>query len=400
MSDQPGMKALFTGWGEPASHRNESMDERPPESEVVMGKLEAPRAASAFEVGGIDVQQLALALAEQLKPPEVERPMLGELADAWFEHIAPKRVAPGNEAALLDKLKPLFLDDENTLTVSAINELFEQLLADGYSPTTVNKVRGAGRHVVDFAIAGRRWHGPNPFGICRRKREVRRTYDLLTLEELARVQEHIPSHRRGMFRVALHLGLRTGELLALQKSDVDFEAGIVTIERSHNRDTTKTGTTRVVPMHPAIAGDLLEASLASPSELIFPNEGGDLQRHDTKLTRILRTAMAAAGVGVTSVEYKCRRRWCEEKPHTRDATAVEDVDCPSCGMRMWPVPEVRPVRWYDLRHMNATLHHEHGADEICIAKALGHSLKGTTRAIYIHPDIAMMRAQLTKWRLD
>lgn len=371
-----------------------------PLESAVTGYIEARRETVPLEVGGINIDQLALALSERMRGPEVERPMLGELADDWYQAVSPLRVCPAGEAVLLTHLRALYLDDEASLTVTAISELMEQLLRDGYSPSTVNKVRGTGKRVVDHAMASKRWTGPNPFALARRKREPERKYELLSLEELARVERKLPAHRRRMFRVALHLGLRTGELLSLRKEDVDFDAGTVHIHRSHGRDQTKTGKERVVPLHPACAGDLLEASLSSASDIIFAAEGGELQRQDTKLTRVLRTAMAAARVGIVAVTYKCRRRGCDAEPeHHEGVDAVEKLYCQRCEMKLWPVPEVRPVRWYDLRHCCATFHHAARADEVCVAKALGHSIAGMTRSIYTHPTPEQMRAELTKWRL-
>lgn len=400
MSDQDRKTLALTGRGESASAPQAG--EVPLEHHVdgESGRIEAPRSTAAYAASGIDVRQLALELAEYMKPAVVELPMFGELADAWYQAIAPIRVSPIGEAILLTHLRPLYLDDEASMTVGAISELMGKLIDDGYSPSTVNKVRGTGKRVIDHAMASKRWTGPNPFALARRKREPERTYEMLTLEELGRVQAKLAPDRRRMFRVALHLGLRTGELLSLRKEDVDFELGTVRIHRSHARDVTKTGKERTIPLHPACAGDLLEASLASSSEIIFAAEGGELQRHDTKLTRALRSAMALAGVAITSVTYKCRRRYCHAAPEVHEGVdAVEKLYCQSCEMRLWPVPEVREVRWYDLRHMAATFHHAARADEVCVAKALGHSIQGMTRSIYTHPTPEQMRAELTKWRL-
>lgn len=399
MSDRHERVSPLAERGESASAQ--SADESPLEQHVdgETGRIEAPRQTAAY-AAGIDVRQLALELAEYMKPAVVELPMFGELADAWYQAIAPIRVSPIGEAILLTHLRPLYLDDEASMTVGAISELMSQLIADGYSPSTVNKVRGTGKRVVDHAMAAKRWSGPNPFTLTRRKREPERKYEMLTLEELSRVQAKLAPARRRMFRVALHLGLRTGELLSLRREDIDFEAGTVHVHRSHGRDQTKTGTERIVPMHPAIAGDLLEASLASSSDIIFSAEGGELQRSDTKLTRALRSAMAAAGVAITSVTYKCRRRGCDAEPEFHEGVdAVEKLYCQSCEMKLWPVPAVREVRWYDLRHMCATFHHAARADEVCVAKALGHSIAGMTRSIYTHPTPDQMRVELTKWRL-
>lgn len=409
MSDPDRRKETLTRRGEWAS--SEQGDVRPLES-AVTGFLAARREQLApLDIGGIDIDQLALALAERLKPAEpepVELPMFGELGHEWHASIKSLRVSPIHEKIHLGHLTPLFLEDEETLTVGAVREVLEDLIEAGLSPSTVNKVRATGRHVVDFALATKRWSGPNPFDLTRRFREPEREYQLLTLAEIALVLAALPPGRVGLFRVCLLTGARPGEVFALQKDDVDFDAGTIHIHRSHERGETKTGTERLIPIPPGCAGDLLEASLrelrdeagnAIATELLFPDDEGELQRRDTKLTRVLRTAMAKAGVGIESVTYKCRRRGCDAQPEIHEADQVEKLDCMRCGMRLWPVPEVRPVRWYDLRHICATLHHAAKADEVCVAKALGHSIKGMTRGRYTHPTIEMMRVELSKWRL-
>jgi integrase len=405
MSVTDRRKASLTGRGESPSQQS-MLDVEPPEQHVDggagAGRIEARSERAAFDVGSIDYNQLALALAEaqeRLKPVEAEKPMLGALAHEWHNSIKALRVSPIHEQILIGHLTPLYLEDEASLTVGAVRELMEALLAAGYSPSTVNKVRGAGKHTVDYALATKQWSGPNPFTLARRVREPERDYVCLSLLELAAVIAHLPPERVGLFRVCLLTGMRPGEVLALQKEDVDFEEGTIHVHRSHERDETKTGTDRLIPIPPGCAGDLLEASLASPSELLFPDENGELQRRDTKLTRILRTAMAKAGVGIVSVTYKCRRRGCEAKPETHESNKVEKLDCMRCGMRLWPVPEVKPIRWYDLRHMCATFHHAAKTDEVCVAKALGHSITGMTRSVYTHPTMEQMRRELTKWRL-
>lgn len=350
----------------------------------------------AVELSEAQLAQLALQFAAAVAQPQaVERPLLGELAGVWMERIRPVRVKPQNEERLLQHLVPLFLEDESTLTASMVEDLLV-VLRRTLSPSTCNKVLATGRRVVALAMADRRWTQPNPFALVRRRKEVPPAYQLLTLAELSRVQEHLTPSRRRMFRVALHLGLRSGELLALQKSDVDFEAGVVHIHRSHGRNVTKTGRDRDVPLHPAVAGDLMEAAQASTTELLFPAEDGGRQRDDTKLTRVLRTAMASAGVGLLGVVYKCRR--CGEVRDTEDKQ-VQRVDCPRCEATMWPVPRVRGTRWYDLRHLCATFHHEAKADPLCVALALGHSVRDTTGRIYTHPTPERMRAELSRWKL-
>lgn len=370
-----------------------------PPGVVVEGRRGVAREESARAVALVDVEQLALQLAERLKPEARELPFFGELVDSWLEHIRPRRVAPGNEERLARRLRPLFLETEETLTATAAADLIAA--QSDLSPATRNKLQGVGRLVLEHAQACGRWERPNPFALVRRAKEPKRHYELLTLDELARVQRHLREDRRRQFRVALHLGLRPGELMALRGEDVDIPSGVVHVHRSRERDTTKTGTERMVPIHPAIARDLADAYDASGSELVFGKEDGSMERQDLKLTRILRTAMIEADVGVLGFDWKCRRRGCGFKERRLGPRPSVEPCCPRCGFTLWGVPVVRPVRWYDLRHMCATFHHQHGADRVCTALALGHSLDAatTTEAVYTHPTMETMRRELLRWHL-
>lgn len=398
MSDPDRRKSPLTGRGEPSS-QSLRLDAEPPEYDVGEGCIEVRREVAALELGGINIDQLALALAERLKPVEVERPFFGELAEGWLEHIRGKRVAPGNEVRLLRRLKPLYLEDERTLTAQMVADLIDAQ-AD-YSASTKNKLRGAGRKIVEWAQASQRWDKPNPFALVKREKEGRRKYELLTLEELFKVQLHLRADRLREFRVALHLGLRPGELMGLRVEDIDFTNNIVRVRVSRDRDTTKTGTTRDIPLHPAVHVELLDACVEAKGELVFGHHlDGTLQSQNTKLTRILRTAMVKADVGVLGAVWKCRRQGCGHSE-----TRLGPVDrrrrfyCPQCDFRLLAVPMVREVRWYDLRHMCSNFHHEAGADRVCRKIAMGHSLDDITDEVYTHPTMSTMAVQLSKWKL-
>lgn len=394
------MRSKLARWSESPPLRA-GVGENPPGEAVSNGVavgsfvVRAESGRVAVGLSSEQIGQLALQLAPLLRAP-VSPWTFGEIAEEWLKAIRPKRVDPANESRAIARLACFRGDTEATLLAGRVEEVLERLALHGrLAPATINKVRSAGRLAIDFAAARGWWLKPNPFALARRQKEHRKPFVTLTLEELARIQAKLRPDRRRQFRVALHLGLRTGELFALRKEDIDFNAGVIRVRRSHGRDTTKTGKPREVPLLPAIAGDLLEATQASTSDLVFADSTGKRQRHDTKLTRVLRTAMVAANVRIESTAYHCRR--CRTRVVEQGAPAARE--CPQCSMRLWPVPQPMAVRWYDLRHMCATLHHHHGADELCVSLALGHSVKGTTKAIYTHPSPAKMIAELSRWEL-
>lgn len=367
------------------------------------GKIEvravSPRAGVLNEE---QFAQLKLQLAEMLTPKApAELPYFGELVDEWLARIRRERVLPRNDEWLAGLLRPLFVETEESLTAAVARAHLEGLRVT-YGAKTINKVRSAAKLTVELARESRRWSGPNPFGFVRREREPRRAYELLTLEEAGRVQRHLRRDRAVAFRVAIHLGLRPGELFALRVEDLDFVGGSIRVARSHEREETKTGEARVVPMLRAIAGDLLELARAAGKQgLLFPGTDGALMRRDTKLSRTLQVAMGEAGVGIVAVTYKCRRSGCGWSERLEASSVDKQRNCPKCCFRLWPVTEVRPVRWYDLRHCAATLHREHGADPVAISHLLGHSRRGpsTTENVYTHLDLERLHRELGRWSL-
>lgn len=356
------------------------------------------RRATPIPLAPESLAQLALQLGEALRPVSVDRPMVGELIHDWLHTIATRRVRPKEEPWQASKLRLLYLEDESTLTSAAVTEVLERLVAGGYSPSTVNKIRAAGRLAIKYAQAAGRWRSPNPFALAPRIREPKRRYVTLTLPELEAVLAALPAHRQPLFRASLYLGARPGELIALRARDVDLPTGTVVIRRSHGRNTTKTGSERAVPIHPALVDELRRAVEGKdPDALLFPKPDGSQQRSDTKLTHVLRVAMGRAGVRVASHEYYCRRCfWKTERmlPEPEPLTT-----CQRCGHRLLRTPKGADVRWYDLRHTNATLHHEHGADPLCVALSLGHAIKNTTQGVYTHVSPARLKRELSRWSL-
>lgn len=323
-----------------------------------------------------------------------DTPTFQELSAEWFETIKTRFVDPGNERRHLKRLNDAIGNlTEKTLLPGRIQRAIAGMTDLG--PATKNKVRSTGSRVVNAARMDGKWRAANPFDPVERAEIPKPAYDTLTLEEARAVLKCVRPDRADLFRVALVMGGRKGELFGMRKEDVDLAARIVWIRRSHGRNTTKTYRPRKVPIPAAALASLRAAITSSPCDLVFPCEGGAQFRHDTKLTRILRVAMAAAGI-VLGFDAKCRHRGCGRvvRVRLREAKA-----CPKCGYEMWLVPRVRPIRFYDLRHTAATLHREAGCDPLVIKLLLGHAAQDPTDDTYTHLSMDYQRRQLDKLKL-
>jgi integrase len=100
--------------------------------------------------------------------------------------------------------------------------------------------------------------------------------------------------------------MRKGELCGLRNPDVNLVERTITVRRSYARDTTKGGHADVIPVAPALLPHLAAAVETSPSDLVFPASDGSRLSEDTNAERVLRSALARAGI-VTAYDHTCRR---------------------------------------------------------------------------------------------
>lgn len=339
----------------------------------------------------------------QLRPglpkPRDEGPLFSELAADWMRSEGLGLVEPENVRRHIDHLRPLWRLTEKELSPGVVKEALKALLKPNgpLGAATVNKVQGTGRQIIREAQLYRRWIGPNPFEIVERQTQKKKVFRDLSLEECRILLPHLREDRRREALFMLYLGLRPGELKALQWADVDLRASTVLIRRSNGRDSTKTGTERLLPILEPLRPVLDAALKANPKgcPLVFPTPEGEMQRADAKLTRMLQEALRKAGL-VTAYTYTCRRRGCG---HREERQVEELARCPACNMKLWVQGNPLPVRFYDLRASAATLHRRAGADPLAIQLVLGHATTTTTDRYYIRFTVEDLRREFSKLRI-
>jgi len=184
----------------------------------------------------------------------------------------------------------------------------------------------------------------------------------LTVEHVTTFRAALSGDRlEALYLVAIGTGLRQGEILALRWSDVDLDAGTLTVRHTLERLTR----TLVEPKTP---GSRRTVGLPLP---------------------------------VTAALHRWQRRQAQERERarvwdargfvfsTREGRPLESRNVTQGLQAVLLAAALPRQRFHDLRHAFATLQLEAGAELLEVSRALGHSDIGTTANVYAHWTDAM-----------
>jgi integrase len=283
--------------------------------------------------------------------------------------------------------------------------VIENLLCDmerrGSAPGSVNKLRSVLHTVFSRARRAGRWVGENPVAATEPRKVPKRVHVSLTPKQIGRMLEQVPEDWRPLFACGPALGLRKGELFALRKTDVDLVRATITVCRSHERETTKTGAAAVLPIPTALRPWLERQLREAPGPLLFPAPDGSQRSREADPQKILRSALSRVGI-VEGWEHRCR--WCG---HSERAADNERRFCPNClkrtngsgkplahprGRALWPKAIPLRMRFHDLRHGFATELLRRGVDVHRVQRLMRHSDVRVTTGIYGHLIVEDLRA--------
>ena len=236
-----------------------------------------------------------------------------------------------------------------------------------WSARSLNKAVDAWRVMLAYGVE-RRELSHNVAASMKKVPRVRREMATYTPDEIRRVLRTADKDRNGHLWYLALSGLRRGEVAGLKWSDVDLDAGTVTIARNRVQ---------------AGAGTVVEnAPKTVSSRRTLPLDDG--------LIGVLRRASAryaqeklALGAAYTDSGYVAVNEIGE--PYTPDTLT-----------RMWhklaKAAGVRPIRLHDARHSCGTALHLRGVPLAVIAKWLGHADAATTARTYAHSQDNALRA--------
>lgn len=294
--------------------------------------------------------------------PNPERLTLADLMKRYLDTMLPttKKKASGLIRLWIIETKQgdLFLEEVTTEKLEQLAVRASKKLA----AVTTNKIRTHLHAAFKYAQKTRLWKGDNPAAAMIVRDVPPHAYDTLTLVEIERMLVAMANHNgsRGAWRVDLAamsvmLGLRRGELLAVDASWVDVENDRFSVRGSHGRTVTKTGDVREVPLYDAVRPYVLRAlERVGGKGLLFPStrKPGERLNEDLHVSAWIKRALRDAGID-------------------------------------------KRLRFHDLRHTAATAMVEAGLDLKAVALWLGHASVKTTER-YTHPGRKYLRDESEK----
>lgn len=195
-----------------------------------------------------------------------------------------------------------------------------------------------------------------------------RRFEPLTADEARRFLTATQGHRlHVLFELALHTGLRKGELLGLRWEDLDLGAGTAAIRRTLQR--TGAGGLTTLPTKTRAS----ERRIALPARCVQ-----SLKRHHEQQQRE-REAAGTAWQPNGHVFTSAQGGPIEPTNLTRTFNAL----LRNAGLRR--------IRFHDLRHSTATLLLEQGVELVVIKELLGHAHIGVTATVYAHVRLRLQR---------
>ena len=315
----------------------------------------------------------AIEEAKGLDIAKAESYTVGQWMDVWFEYYAKVKVRPSSHKTYqgyiknhikpnigsipLTKLTTLDLQKmyQKLLTGGRVDRLEAQNQPKGLSAKTVRNLNQIISSAMQLAI-DQRLISRNPTDGCALPRVEHQEMKTLTAEQLTAF--FIEAKNSGvyeMYYIELATGLRRGELLGLKWEDVDFQNGVIYIQRQIGRID---GEVREAPLKTknayrnisigSDAVDILKQQRKKHpnSEYVFPSSNGGPIAPDSVL-HMLHRVLDRAGL-----------------PH---------------------------IRFHDLRHTFATLALQNGVDIKTVSGMLGHFSAGFTLDIYAHVTTAAQR---------
>ncbi len=255
---------------------------------------------------------------------------------------------------LLRDLKPLH-----------IKKIINGLAEKGYAEKTIMEIKQTAVQVLDAAVENDYLHR-NVFAKAKVPKTGKTTRRPIREQEKKLILEHYAGHRMGVpaLLLLLYTGLRKGELVALEWSDIDLDAALLSVNKSawfnNNRVAVKIPKTdagfRDIPIPALILPIVREAKEKATSEFVCPAATGK------RMTHTAYNAAWESYLGYLNLKAG-GRRGSRSRP---------------------PLIVIEEFTAHQLRHTYSTMLYDAGVDPKSAQKFLGHADLQVTLKIYTH----------------
>ncbi|MEO1769990.1 tyrosine-type recombinase/integrase [Candidatus Enterococcus ferrettii] len=215
---------------------------------------------------------------------------LNEWGYRWLQEVKPG-VKPSTYANYEHKLVHYVLSvighyDLNELDEAVAEELLESLMEQSLKPSTIHVIFRITKQCMNQAIR-KKLIKENPFGLIPLPKVVKNRNQALTRQEQKQLETVALKEEKGQGLptvLALHTGLRIGEISALTWQDIDFENNLIHVRSTFQRifgvyngrktellySSSKTATsTRSIPMSQAVKQLLLQHKEQAEGPAVF-----------------------------------------------------------------------------------------------------------------------------------
>ena len=267
----------------------------------------------------------------RLFPERKKRVPFGKLAEDYLEYAKIHHRKKGDDKARVQRWIDAFGDqDASTITPSAIEKVIADMKTTKrkngkhYADATINVSLAALKTIFNRAIRNDLLF-VNPGSKVKLLKLNNKIVRYLTTEQESSLLEKLPERLHPIVKTALHTGCRRGELIRLKWGDVDFNAGVITIQEA------KAGEGRKVLMNSTVWKVLDQLKAKETGPIVFPSTKGTHLDGDI-LKRDFDKAVVGAGLA--------------------------------------------PFRFHDLRHTFASRLAMQGANDRTLQELLGHKTPG------------------------
>lgn len=320
-----------------------------------------------------------------------------EWFDIWFESYYKDSVKPSTATTIKNAYeKRIRKSNVGNMKIEAVKngiivEFYKELSADGYATPTIKTVHSILKMMFETAIRNE-MVAQNPTNgaisaLRTPEKEERRVFSKKELETFFEYLKNdlVYSRYLPFYVVGFNTGMRVGELTGLTWDDIDFENGLIHVERTlyfqrnvgdakarFHVSTPKTiNANRTIPMLPEVKkaleeqkkiqdmmkfqGDYREMSVDGISNFVFTTRTGTPRKENDA--------------------WKIGKRIVKKMNEKEEKKAREENRDPEFFNDFYP---------HTMRHTFTSMCVEKGMSPVVLAKILGHSSVRTTLDIYTH----------------